>query len=115
MSFYFFSQTSPVKYVNEGETPLRFLRLLDEPEGPRVKVALYGNDAMKDFSVGEVISLTETYRYKDTNTLSTKKTCKLEVCFFSAYPNLYKYSKIPDTNGTITLKLTIFKQHLLVK
>ena len=75
--------------MNQGGTPLRFLRLTDSIEGPRVKVALFGEDAEKEYSVGEVIALTETYKYKDTSTLSTKKTCKLEVCIFSAYSNFY--------------------------
>ena len=66
--------------MRNGELPLRFVRLQDEQEGPRVKVALFGNEACKDYSSGENISVTDVYKYKDTNTLSTKKSCKTEVC-----------------------------------
>ena len=41
---------------------------------------MFGEDASKNYDAGDVIALTETYRYKDTNTLSTKKSWKIEVC-----------------------------------
>ncbi|XP_052799343.1 uncharacterized protein LOC128230956 [Mya arenaria] len=71
-------QTSPLKYRRNGELPIKFLALQDTPnEGP-VKIALFGEDAQRDFNEGDVLSVTQTYRWKDTQTLSTKKSTKIE-------------------------------------
>ena len=65
--------------MRNGELPLRFLRLQDDQEGPRVKVALFGEKACKEYIKGDVVSVTDVYKHKDTQTLSTKNTCKIEV------------------------------------
>lgn len=61
---------------------------MDEQEGPRVKVALFGNDAEKEFTIGDVLEITNTYKYKDLATLSTKQTSKIEVSLNSLLKGL---------------------------
>ena len=50
--------------MKNGELPLRFVRLQDTEEGPRGKVALFVEDASKDYDAGDVIALTETNRLR---------------------------------------------------
>ena len=72
-------QSSPKDYRRRGELAIKFVSLKDEADSPAVNVALFGEDAEVDFKAGDVISITDTYHYNKTNSLSTKRTSKIEV------------------------------------
>ena len=77
-------QTSSLKFRRDGTLPTKFTGLKDSNDGPTVKLVLFGDGANKTIDEGEVIKVTNTFKWKITDTLSTKKTLKVEVaCSFS--------------------------------
>ncbi|XP_052813756.1 uncharacterized protein LOC128240853 [Mya arenaria] len=72
------TQVSPLKRFHDNTLSSKFLRLVDDAQQPPVKVALFGREAEQAYSPGDVIRITDTYPYKKTNSLSTKKSAKVE-------------------------------------
>lgn len=52
---------------------------MKDDSSPTAKLALFGDDASRNYNPGDEIRVSEVYRHKNTNTLSTKKTSKIEV------------------------------------
>ena len=71
-------QTSPLKYTRDGTLPTKFLAIKDSTK--TVKIALFGEDAQNDYNPNDVMAITDVYRWKASETLSTKQTSKVEVC-----------------------------------
>lgn len=73
-------QYSPVKVVR-GDMSLKYLALKDEQHRPPVKIALFAQQANASYSKGDVLRITDVYRYTSSTepSLSTKKSSKIEV------------------------------------
>lgn len=70
-----------MKYVRDDQLELKLLGLKDSPDSKTVKLALFGADATNKYNQGDVISISNAYKWKETNTLSTKMTSKVQVGF----------------------------------
>jgi len=58
-----------------------YLKLKDDQTGPTVKLALFGDDAMKDFKIGDVLRVTYAYTRRDSSKLSTQHPTQIEIFF----------------------------------
>ena len=84
MNIIFLFQVSPLKRRRNGEIIMRHLALRDSTSENTVTLAVFGNDAEGDYSVGDCVEVTDVYSWtspKKKKTLGMKKSSKLQVIF----------------------------------
>ena len=77
-----FFQSSPVKYVRDGNLAIKHVALKDDKNSAAVPLSLFGEDAERQYAVGDVISVTDVYKYKKADSLSTKPSSTVQVRYF---------------------------------
>lgn len=80
--------------MRDGSLALRHVALKDSATSAAVPVSLFGTDAEATYNQGDVITVTEVYKYKRGDSLSTKPTSTVQVCQFYSCKTIHSVTHI---------------------